>query len=128
MSDFTEEHNPGMHRYSNPHGRDDLLEAIVQTKSQHLAQSTKEEVLLPQGPPVALVQFWAQLYPRVKSNDFGPFWPLIAGIVRSFKGEPGHPATVRARDHGSTTRRSGGTIFRGGGRYISQYTQQSHGP
>ena len=49
MSDFTEEHNPGMHRYSNPHGRDDLLEAIVQTKSQHLGYSlTKEEVLLPQ--------------------------------------------------------------------------------
>ena len=90
MSDFTEEHNPGMHRYSNPHGRDDLLEAIVQTKSQHLGYSlTKEEVLVTAGATGGLgAVLGAIVSPGEKVMILAPFWPLIAGIVRSFKGEP----------------------------------------
>lgn len=90
MSDFTEDQVPGMHRYSNPHGRPDLLEAIVQTKSQHLNTTlSRDEVLVTAGATGGLgAVLGAIVSPGEKVMILAPFWPLIAGIVRSFRGEP----------------------------------------
>ena len=90
MSDFSEETSPGMHRYSNPHGRDDLLDAIVHTKSQHLGHVIhRDEVLVTAGATGGLgAVLGAIVSPGEKVMILAPFWPLIAGIVRSFRGEP----------------------------------------
>jgi len=90
MSDFTEEKVPGMHRYSNPHGRDDLLDAIVHTKSRHLqCDLSRDEVLVTAGATGGLgAVLGAIVSPAEKVMILAPFWPLIAGIVRSYRGEP----------------------------------------
>ena len=90
MQDFSVTEYPGMHRYSNPHGRADLLDAIVRVKSEQMeSELSTRQVLVSAGATGGLgAVLGSILSPGDEVMILAPYWPLIAGIVRSFRGTP----------------------------------------
>jgi len=90
MEDLRVSEHPGMHRYSNPHGRPELLDAIVDVKSKQMGCSLEpQQVLVTAGATGGLgAVLGAIVSPGDEVLILAPFWPLIAGIVRSFRGTP----------------------------------------
>jgi N-succinyldiaminopimelate aminotransferase len=90
MEDLTVAEYPGMHRYSPVQGRRDLLHAIVErTGARTGAPAGPENVLLAAGATGALgAVVGALLEPGEEVLLLAPYWPLIEGIVRSFRGKP----------------------------------------
>lgn len=88
MADFTEATHPGMHRYTPPQGHAGLVDAIVEWtgQSQGLAIE-RDEVLVTAGATGGLgAVVGAIVDPGDEVIILAPFWPLIAGIVRTFRG------------------------------------------
>src|SRR6185503_2380419 len=90
MQDLRVEDHPGMHRYTNPEGMPELIDAIAERTRRRTGASTERgNVLVAAGATGAL---GAAVGSVVSPGDdvlvLSPFWPLIDGIVRSFHGNP----------------------------------------
>jgi N-succinyldiaminopimelate aminotransferase len=90
MEDLTVAENPGMHRYAPPHGLPALVEAVARRTEARTGVATRgDEVLLAAGATGALGAVMGAL---LDGGDevlvLAPYWPLIAGIVRSFHATP----------------------------------------
>ncbi len=90
MEDLTVADYPGMHRYATPQGRSDLLEAIVERTRERTGVATEtDDVLVAAGATGALgAVVGAIVDPGDEVLLLAPFWPLIRGIVQSFRGRP----------------------------------------
>ncbi len=90
MEDLTVAEYPGMHRYAAPHGRADLLAALVERVESRMGVPTeRSEILVAAGATGALgAVAGAILDPGDEVLILAPHWPLISGIVRSFHGKP----------------------------------------
>lgn len=90
LADFTEATHPGMHRYAPPQGHSVLVDAIVEwtAESQGLPVEP-DEVLVTTGATAGLCAVVGALVnPGDEVIILAPFWPLIAGAVRTFRGKP----------------------------------------
>jgi N-succinyldiaminopimelate aminotransferase len=90
MQDLRVEEHPGMHRYAPPAGIPALLDAIVERVRARTGVATeRENVLITGGATGALgAVLGAILEPGDEVLIVAPYWPLITGIVRCFRGEP----------------------------------------
>lgn len=88
MQDLTVEEHPGMHRYAPPSGRKDMVEAIVDTVRTHNGlEAEPKSVLVSAGATGALgAAIGMFLAPGEEVLILAPFWPLIRGIVSTFRG------------------------------------------
>ncbi len=99
MEDLRESDHPGMHRYAPTRGLGGLLDAVVErTRRRTGAPTERDDVLISAGATGGLsAVLGALLSPGDEVVILAPFWPLIDGIVRSFRGEP---VAVPLRDAG----------------------------
>lgn len=90
MEDLRVAEHPGMHRYTAPQGLPQLLAALADTVERRSGVPTRpDEVLVAAGATGALgAAVGALVNPGEEVLVLAPFWPLIAGIVRSFHGVP----------------------------------------
>jgi N-succinyldiaminopimelate aminotransferase len=90
MEDLLVVDHPGMHRYASPHGLPQLLDAIVARAAARTGvPTTTENVLVAAGATGALgATLGSILNPGDEVLLLAPYWPLIAGIVQSFGGQP----------------------------------------
>ena len=90
MEDLRVAEHPGMHRYTAPQGLPQLLAALADTVERRSGvPTTPDEVLVAAGATGALgAAVGALVNPGEEVLVLAPFWPLIAGIVRSFHGVP----------------------------------------
>ncbi len=90
MQDFTVEAHPGMHRYTSVQGTRALLDAIVDRVVERQGVPTERaSVLVTAGATGGLgAVCGALLAPGDEVLILAPFWPLIAGIVRTVGGTP----------------------------------------
>ena len=90
MEDLRESDHPGMHRYAPTRGLRELLDAVVErTRRRTGAPTERDDVLISAGATGGLsAVLGALLSPGDEVVILAPFWPLIDGIVRSFRGEP----------------------------------------
>jgi len=88
MEDLSVEEFPGMHRYAPVQGLPRLLEGIAQRVAARTGVPTNpDNVLVAAGATGALgAVAGAILEPGDEVLILAPFWPLIAGIVKSFHG------------------------------------------
>jgi aspartate/methionine/tyrosine aminotransferase len=88
MQDLTVDEFPGMHRYAPPQGLNRLLGGIADRIGERMSVPTgPENVLVATGATGALgAVAGAILEPEDEVLILSPYWPLIAGIVRSFHG------------------------------------------
>ena len=79
-----------MHRYSSPHGMAKLIEALVERVRARTGVPTDPgNLILAAGATGGLgAVAGAILAPGDEVLLLAPYWPLIAGIVRSFHAEP----------------------------------------
>ncbi len=89
MQDLTVDDYPGMHRYSQPQGIDPLIAGIADSIGARMDVPTgPDNVLVAAGATGALgAVAGAILDPGDEVLILAPYWPLIAGIVKSFHGE-----------------------------------------
>src|SRR5262245_29982613 len=90
MEDFHVADHPGMHRYTAPQGHPALLASVAQHVEKRSGVPTSpDNVLIAAGATGALgAAVGAMVSPGDEVLLLAPFWPLIAGIVRSFHGTP----------------------------------------
>ena len=90
MEDLTVAEYPGMHRYASPHGMAPLIEALVERIRARTGVPTDPgNLILAAGATGGLgAVAGAILAPGDEVLLLAPYWPLIAGIVRSFHAEP----------------------------------------
>ena len=90
MEDLRVEDYPGLHRYASVHGMPALLDAIVERQVARTGVPTaRANVLVAAGGTGGLgAVAGAILEPGDEVLLLAPYWPLIAGIVRSFHGVP----------------------------------------
>jgi N-succinyldiaminopimelate aminotransferase len=90
MEDLRTADYPGLHRYAPPHGLPALVEAVAeQVAARTGVPTTPNEVLMATGATGALgAVAGALLAPGDEVLILAPYWPLIAGIVRSFHATP----------------------------------------
>lgn len=90
MEDLRIADHPGMHRYAPPHGLPVLIEALVERHRSRTGIATEpDNILVAAGATGALgAAVGATIDPGDEVLLLAPYWPLIAGIVQSFLGEP----------------------------------------
>lgn len=90
MEDLKVAEHPGMHRYTQPHGWGPLLDELVARLRQRTGVATEpDNVLLTTGATGGLgAVVGALVDPGDEVLILAPYWPLIAGIVRSFHAVP----------------------------------------
>ncbi|MDH3402155.1 MAG: pyridoxal phosphate-dependent aminotransferase [Acidobacteriota bacterium] len=90
MEDLRAADYPGLHRYAEVQGRRDLLEKLAGVVSRRTGLATaSEDILVAAGATGALgAVAGAIVSPGDEVLLLAPYWPLIAGIVRSFGGTP----------------------------------------
>ncbi len=90
MEDLSVASHPGMHRYTQPHGHPRLLEALSERQRQRTGIDTSAaDILITTGATGGLgAIIGALVEPGDEVLLIAPYWPLIAGIVRSFHGSP----------------------------------------
>jgi N-succinyldiaminopimelate aminotransferase len=90
MEDLCVADHPGMHRYASPHGLSTLLDAIIERHHSRTGVPVeRDNVLVAAGATGALgATAGAILDPGDEVLLLAPYWPLIAGIIRSFGGQP----------------------------------------
>lgn len=90
MEDLRVADHPGMHRYAPVAGLPSLLEAIAAHHAGRSGVATSTgQVLVAAGATGALgAAAGALIAPGEEVLLAAPYWPLIAGIVRSFHGAP----------------------------------------
>ena len=90
MEDLRVGEHPGMHRYTAPQGHPALLAAVARyVEAKSGVPTTPDNVLIAAGATGALgAAVGAMVSPGDEVLLLAPYWPLIAGIVRSFHGTP----------------------------------------
>ncbi|MCO4744030.1 MAG: pyridoxal phosphate-dependent aminotransferase [Proteobacteria bacterium] len=90
MQDLTVEDHPGMHRYAPVVGLPSLIDAIVdRTRARTGVATERGNVLVAAGATGGLGTVGGAIVaPGDEVLILAPFWPLIAGIVRTFHGTP----------------------------------------
>lgn len=90
MEDLTVAEYPGMHRYAPVNGLPSLVDKIVERQRERTGLAVeRSEVLVTAGATGGLgAVVGALVSPGDEVLIAAPFWPLIAGIVRSFHGVP----------------------------------------
>ncbi|MCH9651154.1 MAG: pyridoxal phosphate-dependent aminotransferase [Deltaproteobacteria bacterium] len=90
MEDLTVEDHPGLHRYTPPTGLPELRAAIAhRTEAETSLATGSSEVLISAGATAALSTVVGALVdPGDEVLIMAPYWPLIGGMVRAFRGEP----------------------------------------
>lgn len=90
MEDLTVAEHPGMHRYAPVQGLPELITAVAERLARRSSVSTTaSDVLIAAGATGALgAAVGALVAPGEEVLLAAPYWPLIAGIVRSFHGQP----------------------------------------
>lgn len=90
MEDLRVADHPGMHRYAPPQGLPQLIAALVERTRQRTGVAVgPENVLVSTGATGGLgAVAGAIVAPGDEVLILAPYWPLIAGIVRSFHGTP----------------------------------------
>ncbi len=90
MEDLTVAEHPGMHRYAPVQGLPALVDAIVERQRRTTGLPVeRRDVLVAAGATGALgAVVGAIAAPGDEVLILAPYWPLIAGIVRSFHGAP----------------------------------------
>ncbi len=90
MEDLRVADYPGLHRYAAPHGRADLVAALIERVRSRMGVPTDPaSLLIAAGATGALgAVAGALLDPGDEVLILAPHWPLISGIVRSFHGVP----------------------------------------
>ncbi len=87
---FTVSEFPGMHRYAPVQGQPGLIDAICERQTARMGMPVNpDQVLVTAGATGGLgAVVGGLLAPGDEVLILAPFWPLIAGIVRSFHGTP----------------------------------------
>ncbi len=90
MEDLSVEAYPGMHRYTSVQGHARLLDAIVErSRVTGELPVERDQVLVSAGATGGLSAICGTvLDPGDEVLILAPFWPLIAGIVKSYRGVP----------------------------------------
>ena len=90
MEDLSVAEWPGMHRYARVQGLPALIDAIVDWQRDRTGMAVgPDEVLVTAGATGGLgAVVGAMVAPDEEVLILAPYWPLIAGIVRSFHGKP----------------------------------------
>jgi N-succinyldiaminopimelate aminotransferase len=90
MEDLSVAQHPGMHRYASPQGMPELIDAVADRCRLRTGVAVGHgSVLITAGATGALgAVLGALLDPGDDVLVLAPYWPLIAGIVRCFKGRP----------------------------------------
>lgn len=90
MQDLSVEDHPGMHRYTTPHGMPALREALAHRVEERSGiDTTPDDIVITAGGTGGLGALaGALIAPGDEVLIGAPYWPLIAGIVRSFGGVP----------------------------------------
>jgi len=90
MQDFPVEEYPGMHRYSSPQGMPALRKALLEKLRDHNHLPVeKGDVLVGAGATGVLGAAIGMLAsPGDEILILAPFWPLISGIVSTFRATP----------------------------------------
>jgi len=89
MEDVSVADHPGMHRYAPVQGLPGLIDAIVDRVSERTGPVEREQVLVTAGATGGLgAVMGGILSPGDEVLLLAPYWPLIAGIVRSMHGVP----------------------------------------
>jgi N-succinyldiaminopimelate aminotransferase len=90
MEDLSVADHPGMHRYSETEGIGELIDAIVEKlRARNRIPCERESVLTAAGATGALAASVGMLAaPGEEVLILAPFWPLIRGIVQTFRATP----------------------------------------
>ncbi|MCB9764840.1 MAG: pyridoxal phosphate-dependent aminotransferase [Alphaproteobacteria bacterium] len=90
MQDLTVHDHPGMHRYTSPQGMPALIDAVVdKARAINGLPAERGSVLITTGATGGLGAAIGMLAsPGEEILILAPFWPLIRGIVRTFRAVP----------------------------------------
>jgi len=90
MQDLSVDDHPGMHRYCDTRGVPALVDAVVEkARARNGLAAERESVLVTGGATGGLAcVIGALVEPGEEVLILAPFWPLIRGIVQSFRGVP----------------------------------------
>jgi N-succinyldiaminopimelate aminotransferase len=90
MEDLRQADHPGLNRYSPPRGLPALVDALVEKlRSRNRLPCERSSVLVAGGATGALSTAVGMLAaPGEEVLILAPFWPLIRGIVQSFRATP----------------------------------------
>ncbi len=89
MEDLAEAAYPDLHRYAHPRGLPELVGALVsKLRARNGIECAPDSVLVAAGATGALAcAVGALVEPGEEVLILAPFWPLIRGIVQTFRGE-----------------------------------------
>jgi N-succinyldiaminopimelate aminotransferase len=90
MEDLASEAHPGLHRYADTQGVAPLVEAVVEKLgARNGIACEREQVLVTGGATGGLAAaVGACVAPGEEVLILAPYWPLIRGIVQSWRAEP----------------------------------------
>ncbi len=90
MQDLRVEEHPGMHRYSATNGHAPLIDAIVEkARARNGFACERDQVLVSAGATGGLGAVVGSLVaPGEEVLILAPYWPLIRGIVQTFRAVP----------------------------------------
>ncbi|MBW2267981.1 MAG: pyridoxal phosphate-dependent aminotransferase [Deltaproteobacteria bacterium] len=90
MQDLSVAEHPGMHRYSETNGHAPLVDAIIEkVRSRNALPCERDQVLVSAGATGGLGAIIGMLAaPDEEVLILAPFWPLIRGIVQTFRAVP----------------------------------------
>jgi len=90
MQDLSVDDYPGMHRYCDTRGIPELVDALVEKLRDRNGLAVERESLLVAGGATGGLAsvVGALVDPGEEVLILAPFWPLIRGIVQSFRGVP----------------------------------------
>lgn len=90
MEDIGVREYPGMHRYSPPQGMPALIDALVERcRTRTCAPTERENILVSAGATGGLgTVIGTVVSPGDEVLILAPYWPLIEGVVRAFRGAP----------------------------------------
>lgn len=88
MEDLLSSRCEGLHRYSNPRGREDVIETVVEkVRAENGMPCDDESVVLTAGATGAIATSLAAILdPGEEVALLAPFWPLIRGVVKTARG------------------------------------------
>jgi N-succinyldiaminopimelate aminotransferase len=103
MEDLRVDAYPGMHRYAPPRGLPRLLDLLAQRVADRCGVPTgPDDVLVTAGATGGLAAVvGAIVEPSDQVLVLAPYWPLIAGIVRCYHGEPVAVPSIGTADDAS---------------------------